>query len=65
MHFSDAGAGMREYDPPLKDGDEIQDGRGRHESVRIEKRQTRAGLDTRGRRSCRVPSDVTVASPDR
>ena len=44
VHFSDGGAGMREHDPPLKVGDEIQDGQQRYRIVRVEPKQTRGGF---------------------
>ena len=49
MHFSDGGAGMREYAKPREVGQEIRDGRNRYRIVRVEPKTTRGGLGHAGR----------------
>jgi hypothetical protein len=44
VHFSDGGAGMREYDRPLSVGDEITDGGQRYVVTRVQARETRGGF---------------------
>jgi hypothetical protein len=44
IHFSDGGAGMREYPAPLKVGDEITDGGQTYRVVRVQERETRGGF---------------------
>jgi hypothetical protein len=44
VHFSDGGAGMREYKRPPRVGDEFQEGRQRYVVIRVEPKQTRGGF---------------------
>jgi hypothetical protein len=44
VHFSDGGAGTREYAKPPEVGQETQDGRNRYRIVRVEPKQTRGGF---------------------
>jgi len=44
VHFSDGGAGMREYASPLEVGAEITDGGQRYRVTRVQERETRGGF---------------------
>jgi hypothetical protein len=44
VHFSDGGAGMREYDRQLEVGEEMMDGGQRYRIERVQERKTRGGV---------------------
>jgi len=58
LHFSDGGAGVREYDRPLTVGEEVPDSGQRYRIVRVEGRKTRGGFGHAWAEQRRRPREI-------